>query len=133
MTLSEIKYFDVNESFGMGGPYIGKLEFQGKIIDGKYLADNEKLSKDKSKIIFSKYIGTKKAGILGLRFIKEFKILIYDDLTHFWYQSRNSFEALAIENMVESTITFHIAFHTETTKFRRQVEFNLQNFDIVTR
>lgn len=128
MTLSEIIYHDVNESFGMGGPYIGKLEFHGEMIEGEFLADNEKLSNDKSRLVFSKYNGTKKTGFFGLKSIRDFKILIYDELTNSWYESKQSFEALAIENMVENIITFHIAFHTEFAKFRRQVGFNLQNF-----
>ena len=62
MTLSGITYNNVQESFGMGGPYIGELDFNGCQIEGRFLADVEKLSKDKSKIVFSQFLGTKKKG-----------------------------------------------------------------------
>lgn len=128
MTISGIKYNNVQESFGMGGPYIGDLEFQGKSINGKFLADGEKLSKDKSKLIFSQYLGLKRVGFFGNKTIREFRILIYDQETNSFYQSKEQYEALVIENMIGDIITFHIAFHTEMERHKRTIRFTDENF-----
>jgi hypothetical protein len=132
MTLTEIKYHDVQESFGMSGPYIGNLEFRGKMIDGQFLADGEKLSEDKKRIVFSKYLGFKKKGILRQNTIREFRILIYDEPTDSFYQSRTKYEALAIESMIGNKIMFHLAFHTEIKSYQRELDFNDQNFEKIT-
>jgi len=55
MTQSEIIYHNVQESFGMGGPYLGELEFKGQLVHGTFLADGECLSKDRSKMVFSQF------------------------------------------------------------------------------
>jgi hypothetical protein len=128
MKLSGIKYNNVQESFGMGGPYIGNLEFQGKPINGEFLADGEKLSQDKSKFVFSQYLGFKKAGFLGIKTIQEFRIIIYDEKTTSFYQSQAQYEALAIENMIGDIITFHNAFHTDMERYKRTIRFTDENF-----
>ncbi|UGS24494.1 hypothetical protein [Flavobacterium channae] len=128
MDFKEIKYNNVQESFGMGGPYIGELEFKGKLLDGKFLADNKKLSLDKSRVVFSKYVGSKKTGLFGFKSKREFKILIYDEPTNSFYQSKESFEALAIKSILNEDIVYHIAFHLEIKEFERHIKFNDQNF-----
>lgn len=128
MNLTGIIYHNVQESFGMGGPYIGELEFKGDLINGQFLADGEKLSNDKTKLIFSRYIGSKNKGFLGLRKVREFRILVYDEPTNLFYQSKSDYEALAIEKMVENKIYFHVAFHTETKSYSRTIKFNDEDF-----
>ena len=113
----------------MGGPFIGKLEFQDKLMECEYLADGEKLSADKNRIVFSKYIGSKKQGIFGLKTKREFQILVYEERTNSFFQSKDTYEALAIEKIVNDKITFHIAFHTEMESFKREINFNEQNFN----
>ena len=129
MTLSGIIYKNVQESFGMGGPYIGELKFQGKKINGEFLADGEKLSQDKSKLVFSQYLGFEHKGILGLRVVREFRILVYDEETNSFYQSKTQYEALSIEKMTGQAITFHLAFHTDIDIYRRTLDFNENNFN----
>jgi hypothetical protein len=129
MDLSKIKYHNVQESFGMGGPYIGQLEFNGKMISKKFLADSETVSSDKTKIIFSRFVNQEKSGFLGLRIRRDFRIFIYDEPTNCYYQSKDSFDCLAIEKMEGDIIIFHKAFHTSIDKFRDSIEFNDKNFD----
>ena len=115
----------------MGGPCIGRLEINGNLFDGEYLADGEKLSRDKTRIVFSKHLGFEKTGQFGLQIKRDFRILIYDEPSDSFYQSKSSYEALSIENMVADKITFHVAFHTEMNTDRRDLDFNAQNFDII--
>jgi len=131
MTLKGVKYHEVQESFAMGGPYIGKLEFRSVFLESEYLADGEKLSEDRSKIVFSKYLGFSKKGIFR-KVKRDFRILVYEELTDAFFQSRNSFEALAIERMINNQITFHVAFHTKIKRFERVIEFNERNFERIT-
>ena len=74
--LAQIRYHNVQESFGMGGPYIGELEFKGKLISGKFLADSETLNKDKNMIVFSRFLTQYSAGLLGLKTKRDFRILL---------------------------------------------------------
>lgn len=127
--LAQIKYQNVQESFGMGGPYIGELEFKGKLISGKFLADSETLNKDKNMIVFSRFLTQDSAGFLGLKTKRDFRIFLYDVVKDKFFQSKKSFECLAIEKMENNLITFHKAFHTEIEKFRDSIEFNETNFD----
>lgn len=129
MDLAQIKYHNVQESFGMGGPYLAELEFKGKLISGKFLADSETLNEDKSKIVFSRFLTQYSAGFLGLKTKRDFRIFIYDTNDDKFFQSKESFECLAIEKMESNRITFHKAFHTEIEKFRDSIEFNTTNFN----
>lgn len=131
MTLTGVKYNNVQESFEMGGPYIGELEFHGKLVEGKFLADGEKLSQDKSKLVFSQHLGFYNKGFLGLKTIREFRILVYDENTNSFFRSKTQYEALAIEKMKDDIITFHIAFHTEIDSYKRTIVFNEMNFNKV--
>lgn len=113
----------------MGGPYLGELEFKGKLISGKFLADSETLSEDKSKIVFSRFLTQYSTGFLGLNTKRDFRILLYDTAEDKFFQSKESFEYLAIEKMESNLITFHKAFHTEIEKFRDSIKFDKTNFD----
>lgn len=127
--LAQIKYHNVQESFGMGGPYIGELEFKGKMISGKFLADSETLNTDKNMIVFSRFLAQNSTRFLGLKTKRDFRILLYDVVRDKFFQSKKSFECLAIEKMENNLITYHKAFHTEIEKFRDSIEFNEINFD----
>lgn len=128
-TMSEIKYIEIEESFGMGGPYLGKLEFQGKILDGKYIADGEKISNDSTKVIFSKFLGYYQVGSLLKVSKRDFRILVFEKPTMSFFQSIASFELLCIKKMEGNIITFHKAFHTKIHDFENQIEFDEKNFE----
>ena len=128
MTLSGIIYHDVEESFRMAGPYMGTLNFKGQFLNGRFLADGERLSQDKRKLIFSRFVGVRKSGLFGLGSQRMFHILIYDEIEDEFYQSVKSYECLAIERMEDKVITFHEAFHTSTDEFKQTIEFNENNF-----
>ncbi len=129
LDLAQIKYHNVQESFGMGGPYIGELEFQEKLISGKFLADSETLNEDRSKVVFSRFLTQYSAGFLGLKTKRDFRIFIYDTNEDKFFQSKESFECLAIEKMESNQITYYEAFHTEVDKYRDSIEFNTTNFE----
>ncbi len=129
MDLVDIKYHDVQESFGMGGPYLGELEFKGKLITGKFLADSEIFSGDKERIVFSRYLGQYTTGFLGLRTKYDFRIFVYDIKENRFYQSKNSYDCLSIEKMTGNFITFYHAFHTTYSDYRDTIEFSFENFE----
>lgn len=128
MNLTEILYHDVKESFGMGGPHLGVLEFKGQLLNGIYLADGERLSQDRSKLIFSRLVGEKKTGMFNSTRNRKFHILIYDSIEDEFYQSIKSYPCLAIEGMEGNLVIFHEAFHISSKKFRRTSKFNDDNF-----
>ncbi|MEN8194531.1 MAG: hypothetical protein ABFS12_17055 [Bacteroidota bacterium] len=127
--LEQIKYHNIQESFGMGGPYLGELEFNGNDISGKFLADSEILNEDKSKIVFSRLLTQYSGGFQGLKSKRDFRIFIYDTNENKFFQSKESFECLAIEKMERNQITFHRSFHTKIYKYRDSIDFNMTNFD----
>jgi hypothetical protein len=128
MTLTGIIYHDVQESFSMDGPYLGELTFRDKKLPGKFLADGERLSKDKSNLVLSKYSGDKKKGLFGLGKQRCFHIIVYNENKNQFYQSNDTFDCLSIEKMDGIKITYHLAFHNSHEKYRRIIEFNTQNF-----
>ncbi|UTW62662.1 hypothetical protein KFE98_00460 [bacterium SCSIO 12741] len=133
MRLSNLRYQDVEESFGMGGPYLGTLEFNGEILNRRFLANGEKLSLNKTKIVLAQYSGNRNDGILGLSLQRVFHIVVYDEVVDEFYQSIDSFESLTIEKMEGNLITFHEAFHTSLNEFKRTVKFTEKNFNKMER
>lgn len=131
MELTEIIYHDVQESFGFGGPFIGKLEFQDAFLDGEYLVDGEKRSDDGGKVVFCKYIGLSKRGIFGLRTKRDFRMLVYDQSSDSFFQSKTGYEALSIDKMIGNKILFHVAFHTGTKHLERAILFDKEHFEEV--
>ncbi|MGL1887841.1 MAG: hypothetical protein OCD76_15100 [Reichenbachiella sp.] len=119
MKTSDFNYANVNEYFSMGGPYLGKLFFRGKSLSGLFLANNEKISKDNSQVVFSKLVDEHN---------RIFKIVLFDESSDLFYQSIDSFNVLAIESIINNTIIYHLAFHTDLPEFERMIEFNEDNF-----
>lgn len=119
----DIKYFDVRESLGMGGPYLGKLSINGCVIPGRFPADNEKVICSHGCIVFSRLVGEE--------FKRDFRIFIYKVRDEKFFQSKTSYTCLAIEEMNDKLITFHRAFHTSSSEYRDSIEFNRSHFEEV--
>ena len=128
MNLKRVIYIDVKEFFGMSGPYIGKLIFLDQLLHNEFVADAEKISEERDKIVFAQYLGQGKNGFLNLFWKRIFKILVYNEKTKSFFQSKTNYEALCIEKMEKDVITFHKAFHTEMNEFRNNIQFNRKDF-----
>lgn len=127
MNLTNIIYNDVQESFSMGGPYLGSLDFNGMLSKNQFVADAEKISSDKTKIALCKYSGTTKQGIFKPR-KRHFHLIVFFEKTQVFYQSIKSFDALSVESFIGNTIVFHEAFHNSTKKYQREIIFSSSNF-----
>jgi hypothetical protein len=123
MINTDIKYFDVRESIGMGGPFLGRLSINGCVIPGRFLVDNEKVISSQKCIVFSRLVGE--------GFKRDFRIFIYNAGDERFFQSKTSYTCLAIEEMKDELITFHKAFHTSFSEYRDSIEFNRSHFEEV--
>jgi|GEM_PF-2707129 len=132
--LENLKYEDVQESFGMGGPYLGELKINGKKVRNKFLVDNEKYSANFKFICLVQYKGRK---LLGKNFLKiftfqvrkkDFRIVLINSETEEIFESNFLGEALFVEKMQDNKIIYFEAFHYGIEKFKREIEFNDINF-----
>lgn len=119
----DINFQNVQESFGMGGPYLGDLFLRDNKLRGKFLADNQKYSDDKKYLLLSWLKG--ELGFIS----RDFRIMIIDRKTNKFYQSKKIESALYIVRMNDGVITYHQAFHDGIKKFEREIKFDRANFE----
>lgn len=132
--LEDIKFYDVEESFGMGGPFLGRVEIKGKRVRNKFFADNDKYLLDQKFISLVEYKGEKFENRTFLniikyqRRVKDFRIILINTQSEDIFESKYLAEALFVEEMKNNIIIYYEAFHNEIQYFKRKIEFNEDNF-----
>jgi hypothetical protein len=133
-----INYFDSSESFGMSGPWIGKLkvnnvELQNTFLDGNYLE-----SEDDKYIAFNRFDAHESEkyffGLLEKNYKRVFRILLFDSETQFWRISKNSWESLFLTRIVNNEIYFTNAFHDADRNLfpEKSIKIDSDNFEITS-
>ncbi len=132
--LEDIKYENIQESFGMGGPSLGSLKIKGEKVRNLFLVDNEKYSIDHRFILLVEYRGKEIVNRKVLKVInvkkriRSCRIIILDIKTKEIYESLHLGESLFVEEMKGNRITYFKAFHNGIEKFKAHIIFNSENF-----
>lgn len=132
--LEDIKFYDVEESFGMGGPSLGRMKIKGKRVRNKFFADNDRYSFGQHFICLVEYKGERLENRKFLNIIsyqkrkKDFRIILIDTQSEDIFESEPLSEALFVEEMTNNKITYYEAFHNGIQDFKREIEFNGNNF-----
>lgn len=132
--LEDIKFYDVEESFGMGGPFLGRMEIRGKRTRSKFFADNNKYLLDQKFISLVEYKGERFENrnffniINYQKKVKDFRIILIDTQTEDIFESDFLGEALFVEEIKNNKIIYYKAFHNGIQHFIKEIEFNETNF-----
>ena len=131
-----IKFFDSAESFGMSGPYIGKLKLNERELRHSYLDDNYVFNESKTLLAINSYQPDiyKRSFLFGLLKsdfeTRKFRILVYNLSENKWYQSVEFWESLFLTRLTGNSIYYTQAFHDSDRKLfpEKVIEIDSDNF-----
>lgn len=129
----KIKYVDSAESFGMSGPWLGKLQVDEQELLDTFLDANFVSTEDEKLYAFNQYHpndGVERFffGLFKTKTWKrKFRIIAFDSINHTWMVSKNSWDSLFLTRISRNTIYFTNAFHDDDRKMFPEHSIILSN------
>ncbi|MBB6609811.1 hypothetical protein H7F15_02060 [Pontibacter sp. Tf4] len=131
----EIRYIDSRESFGMSGPWIGKLEIGGQELRYEYLDGNYVRTDDKELYAFNCFQPEKiESRLIGLfkieNQLRKFRILVFIPAVDKWFISKDYWTGLYLTRITKEEIFFTEAFHDGDRKMfpEKSIALGDENF-----
>lgn len=122
----KIEFAKAKQILNMGGPWIGDLMIDGKLISKDCLIDNYIIDSPNSKLYFVKYRST--TGMMnGVFFTINFFLFKEDKL----FEYEKQFKILFIKQIMDGKMEIFEAFHDKLDKFKEYFDLVSEKFRIV--
>lgn len=134
MAKINLKFDDVRQYWGMGGPFLADLYIDDKKLRGRFLLNHSVCSDSGRYILFSHFEGYlfERVALLGFipfrRRRKCFRILVYDIEGDSFYSQLDYQQVLFLVSMTGTMIVYHEAFHAGMQEFRRDTQLDANHF-----
>jgi len=132
----KIRYIDSRQSFGMSGPWIGKLEIDGLELKYEYLDGNYVRTDDGEHFAFNCFQPEKiKTRLFGLfkieNQLRKFRILVFIPAADKWFISKDYWTGLYLTRMTKEEVFFTEAFHDGDRKMfpEKSIKLGYEDFE----
>ena len=121
-----VKYSNLSQVLGMGGPWIGNVNINGRQLKGRY-SGPPRFSENKNLILLPRFYSDKK--FFGIAIQRPyFRIIVIDLKQNEIWQSNQKFNLLFIEEFKKDRIVIFEANHSKLDEYRTQIRYDLNNF-----
>ncbi|MBC3541198.1 hypothetical protein ACFSC6_05995, partial [Rufibacter sediminis] len=132
----ELSYIDSRESFGMSGPWIGKLKVDGHELRYEYLDGNYVRTNDAELYAFNCFQPERaESRLFGLFKIvnqtRMFRIIVFIPTIEKWFISKDYWSGMYLTRMTKEEVFFTEAFHDGDREMFPEKSINLgdENFE----